>query len=41
VDFQQQPEAVEVEQAEGALEDLDMIRQFTLPPREAATRNPT
>lgn len=33
-------ENAEVEQAERALEDLEMIRQFTLPPRDAAMRNP-
>jgi anti-sigma factor RsiW len=39
-DFQPRVEAAEVEQAESALEDLEMIRQFTLPPREANARNP-
>lgn len=33
-------EAVEVDETERALEDLEMIRQLTLPPREAAARNP-
>jgi hypothetical protein len=33
-------EPAEVEQTEHALEDLEMIRQFTLPPRESNRRNP-
>ena len=33
-------ETAEVELAERALEDLDMIRQFTLPPREGNPQNP-
>ena len=33
-------ETTEVEQAERALEDLEMIRQFTLPPREANAAEP-
>ncbi len=39
-DGQSRIESAEVEQAERALEDLEMIRQFTLPPRDATTRNP-
>ena len=39
-DFQTRVETTEVEQAERALEDLEMIRQFTLPPREANAQNP-
>ncbi|MBI4874577.1 MAG: hypothetical protein HY822_08090 [Acidobacteria bacterium] len=33
-------DSAEVEQTERALEDLEMIRQFTLPAREASPHNP-
>jgi anti-sigma factor RsiW len=41
-DYGREPnlEAAEVEQTERALEDLEMIRQFTLPPRESGPRDP-
>ncbi len=40
-DFPMRAEPVEVEKAERTLEDLDMIRQMTLPPREVCTGNRT